>query len=73
MRKRQERICRELGNPAGLGISLRNQAGCVLDAGRPAEALPLIEESVAIARRLSSPALEGRLDLLQRIREALST
>jgi hypothetical protein len=52
---------------------LRNQAECLLDPGYPAEAVPRIEESVAIARRLSSPTLDGRLALLERTRRALST
>ena len=71
LHKEQERICRELGLQEGLGISLSNQAAYLLEAERPAEALPLIEESAQIAERLASPALQGRLQLLERVRAAL--
>ena len=69
----EERICRALDDAAGLDVSLWNQAGCLLDAGRPAKSLRLAEESVAIAPQLRRPAFEDGLVLLKRIREALSS
>ena len=69
-----ERIHKDLGDPAEQvrrGWDLGNRADRLLYAGRPAEALPLIEESVKIARHLGSETLERRLRLLRRIRDAL--
>jgi hypothetical protein len=67
---KEERICRELGDVAGLGIGLQQHAECLLSADRPGEALPLIEESMGIAEKLGSPALEGRRVLREQILRA---
>jgi hypothetical protein len=50
--KEQERICRELGNPEGLSISLANQANLLKGLpGRRGEARGLGEEALRIATR----------------------
>lgn len=54
-----------------LAGSLGDQAECLLDASRPAEALPLIEESVELARSLESPDMEVRLELREKIRRQM--
>ena len=52
LHKEEERICRELGNPEGLSVSLANQALIVKDLpGRRGEARGLAEEALGIATR----------------------
>jgi Flp pilus assembly protein TadD len=48
--KEEERICRQLGDPANLARSLANQALLLgLTMGRPRAALPLAEEAFRMA------------------------
>lgn len=50
LHKEEERLCRELGDPNGLAISLINQALLLArDRSRPREALPLAEEAHRLA------------------------
>jgi HEAT repeat protein len=67
--KEQERICRELGDWAGLAISLSNQASLLEQTGREREALPLAEEAYRLAIQHDETALADRaraiLDRLQ--------
>jgi len=63
-----ERTCRELGHPEGLGIVLCSEAECLIEMGHPTDALEPMVESVEIGRTLRSPALNGRLKLLERVR-----
>ena len=71
----QVRVSRELGEPTALALGLASYAECLLRAGRPAEALPLIEESITIAPRedrFTTPEdVKLRSLLLDRIRAAL--
>ena len=50
--REKERLCRELGNPEGLPVSLANQAEMLSSArGRRREARRLADEALAIATR----------------------
>ena len=69
--KKEERICRELGDPVGLVSSLTNQGRVLARAGRVREALPLVEEAYreAIARGLT-PLAQQIEPLLREVRQA---
>jgi hypothetical protein len=72
--KEQERLCRELGNPEGLAISLVNQA-LILSQGmdRPQEALPLAAEAHHLAMAYGYAALAGQVKtILDHVRSRLS-
>ena len=69
--KEEERICRQLGDPAGLAISLANQASLLgLTMGRPREALPLAEEAYRLASQHGLTALAEQIrPFLDRLRQ----
>ena len=77
--REQERICRELGNPAGLEASLGNQASLLWHLGDPEGAAALHREEEQICRNLGDAAglatsLANQAELLQKMglpREAL--
>jgi nephrocystin-3 len=71
--KEQERICRELGNPDGLVISLANQALVLAQNGKIREALQLAEEAYQLASRHGLTALVDKIKpILDDIRSKLS-
>lgn len=53
--RKQERICRESGDPAGLSASLGNQANVLDDRGDPDGAMALYEEVERICREIGEP------------------
>jgi tetratricopeptide (TPR) repeat protein len=60
--KEQERICRELGNKDGLGMSLGNQANILYDRGDLDGAIALHKEEERICRELGNKdGLSGSL------------
>jgi hypothetical protein len=65
--KEQERICRQLGDPYDLGISLVNQALIVggHHGGRP-EARRLMEEAYALATRNDLRRLAAQIEAARR-------
>jgi hypothetical protein len=69
--KEHQAICRRLNDPAGLAVSLLNQASLL--AGNltcPADGLPLAEESLRLAIRRGLTALARQIEpILNRIRD----
>ena len=58
LHQEEERLCRELGNPQGLAISLANQALLLSEKlGRPQEALSLAAEAHRLAEAHGYTAL----------------
>jgi hypothetical protein len=71
LHQEQEAICRRLNDPAGLARSLINQASLLaFDLQRPADGLPLAEESYRLASTHGLSALARQIEpILQRIRK----
>jgi hypothetical protein len=71
--KEAEAICRRLNDPAGLAISLANQASLLAgNLSRPAEGLPLAEESLRLATQHGLTALVRQIEpFVKRIRDLL--
>jgi hypothetical protein len=65
LHKEEEQICRELGNPEGLAISLSNQASVVaVKRERLREALSLAEEAYRLATEHGLIALTRKIEPL---------
>ena len=75
LHKEQERLCRELGGPNGLAISLINQALLLArDRSRPREALPLAEEAHRLATDHGLVALAPQVErILNFVRSRLDS
>lgn len=74
LNQEQEHLCRELGNPQGLVISLAHQAELLSEKlDRPQEALPLAAEAYHLATEHGYAALAGEFkSILDRVRSRLS-
>jgi ATP/maltotriose-dependent transcriptional regulator MalT len=70
LNKEQEKICRQLGNPDGLAVSLANQALFHKEKGDAERALALAQEAHNLAKEHCMAALERQvkaiLDEIQR-------
>jgi hypothetical protein len=53
--KEQERLCRELGDKAGLSASLGNQANILYGRGQPDAAMALMRQAEQLFRELGDP------------------
>jgi len=62
--KDQERLCREMGDPKGVAISLADQANLLGQMGRPGEALPLVEEAHRLATEHGYAALAEHIKVI---------
>lgn len=66
LHKDQMRLCRELGDPHGLAISLANQADTLgLSMDRPKEGLPLAEEAHRLAGKSGYGPLSKQIEAIR--------
>ncbi|MBM3190223.1 MAG: hypothetical protein FJZ90_16075 [Chloroflexi bacterium] len=70
--REQERVCRELNDPWGVGVSLRNQALLLAKhLRRPQEAVALLAEACQLARQHQLPRLMEQIQPVSDLTKSL--